>query len=177
VRRTLADYYHGYRDEFLGKSKRLLFDPDTLLWLVQEAARTVPGLAIEPYLGDHLVLAWKTGAQRTLFGFESGAHWKRWQAIAREATRCFGEDGAKSVFLRTAELNPTPGRWKIAAEIENAKSSYLRVVDLNRNETAELYAARELFAEAVQRNVPFKGDEVLTFLGEQLMPWWNRLRS
>jgi hypothetical protein len=83
----------------------------------------------------------------------------------------------KSVFLRTAELNPTPGRWKIAAEIENAKSSYLRVVDLNRNETAELYAARELFAEAVQGNVPFKGDEVLTFLGEQLMPWWNRLRS
>lgn len=71
------------------------------------------------------------------------------------------------------ELNPTPGRWKIAAEIENAKSSYLRV----RNETAELYAARDLFAEAVQGNVPFKGDEVLTFLGEQLMPWWNRLRS
>ena len=125
MRRTLADYYHGYRDEFLGKSKRLLFDSDTLLWLVQEAARTVPGLAIEPYRGNHLVLAWKTGAQRTLFGFESGAHWKRWQAIAREAARCFGEDGAKSVFLRTAELNPTPGRWKIAAEIENAKSSYL----------------------------------------------------
>ena len=106
MRRTLADYYHGYRDEFLGKS-------------VQEAARTVPGLAIEPYRGDHLVLAWKTGAQRTLFGFESGAHWKRWQAIAREAARWFGEDGAKSVFLRTAELNPIPGRWKIAAEIEN----------------------------------------------------------
>ncbi len=56
-------------------------------------------------------------------------------------------------------------------------SPYLRVVDLNRNETAELYAARELFAEAVQGNVPFKDDEVLTFLGEQLMPWWNRLRS
>jgi hypothetical protein len=51
-----------------------------------------------------------TGAQRTLFGFESGAHWKRWQATAREAARCFGEDGAKSVFLPTAELNPTPGR-------------------------------------------------------------------
>jgi hypothetical protein len=50
-------------------------------------------------------------------------------------------------------------------------------VDLNRNETAELYAARELFAEAVQGNVAFKGDEVLTFLGEQLMPGWNRLRS
>jgi hypothetical protein len=53
----------------------------------------------------------------------------------------------------------------------------LDTVDLNRNETAELYAARELFAEGVQGNVPFKGDEVLSFLGEQLMPWWNRLRS
>ena len=69
------------------------------------------------------------------------------------------------------------GAGKSPRKSRTPKSSYLRVVDLNRNETAELYAARELFAEAVQGNVPFKGDEVLTFLGEQLMPWWNRLRS
>ncbi len=177
VRRSLEDYYKGYKEELQNKSKRLLFDPDTLLWLVQEPAKTIPGLVIEPYRGENIVLSWLTGTRRTLFGFESGAHWKRWQVITREAARCFDADGARTVFFRTAELSPIPGRWRIAEEIERAKETYLHILVLAKEEIAELYAARELFAEAVQGNVPFSGDEVLTFLGLQLKPWWERLKS
>ena len=63
------------------------------------------------------------------------------------------------------------------SQIRAFTSVNLDTVDLNRNETAELYAARELFAHAVPGSVPFKGDKVLTFLREQPMPWWNGLRS
>ncbi len=177
VRRSLEDHYERFREELLNKPKRLLFDPDTLLWVVQEAAKNVPGIEIEPFRGENVVLAWKAGDKQTLFGFESGSHWKRWQVIAREALARHETAGSTTVFLRTPELNPIPGRWKIAEEIERAKSTCLRVVALTKLEVAELYAARELYAEAVQGNIPFPGDEALAFLVQRLAAWWERLRQ
>ena len=157
------------------KPKRLLFDPDTLLWLVQEAAKCVPGLTIEPHRGENIILVWKSGVRQTLFGFESGSHWKRWQVICREAASCFQATKARTVFFRTPELGPIPGRWKVADEIESAKKSYLEILCLTKPEVAELYAARELYAEAMQGNIPFSGDEALRLLAAKLNPWWERL--
>jgi len=175
--RSLEDFFDHYRQELLLKPKRLLFDPDTLLWLVQEAAKCVPGLTIEPHRGENLILVWKSGVRQTLFGFESGSHWKRWQVICREAGSCFQATKARTVFFRTPELGPIPGRWKIADEIESARRSYLEILCLTKAEVAELYAARELYAEAVQGNIPFGGDEALRLLAVKLNQWWERLKG
>ncbi len=175
--RSLEDYFDHYRRELLSKPKRLLFDPDTLLWVVQEAAKGVPGLTIEPHRGENIILVWKTGVRQTLFGFESGSHWKRWQVICREAASCFQATKARTVFFRTPELGPIPGRWKIAGEIQQARKSYLEILCLEKAEVAELYAARELYAEAVQGNIPFSGEEALRLLAVKLNPWWEWLQS
>ena len=41
----------------------------------------------------------------------------------------------------------------------------------------ELYAARELFAGAVQGDIAYTSDEALQFLHQRLQSWWSRLQG
>ena len=82
---------------------------------------------------------------------------------------------AKSVFFRTPEMAVLPGAWKIADQFRMAQASCLHIMVLGVEEIAELYAAKELFADAAQQNIPFSTTQVMSFLREQLAPWWKRL--
>ncbi|MDQ3622358.1 MAG: hypothetical protein M3463_07710 [Verrucomicrobiota bacterium] len=175
---TLSELYRQHRDQLLAEPKRHQFEPDTLQWLVEEAPRGLPGLQIESSRTVYFCVRWETPERVCLFGFEGGSHWKRWQTITRNVQgRLAREPRTKAVFFRTPELGPIPGAWQAAAEIEAAKSTSLHIVSLTVDEVAELYAARELFADAAQGDIPFSTGEVIAFLHAQLAPWWDRLRG
>jgi len=46
---------------------------------------------------------------------------------------------------------------------------------LDRDAMAELYAAYDLYAAAVEGNIPFSGDQVLTFVRNKLKNFWDQV--
>lgn len=176
----LGELYAIHRENILATGKRRFFEPDTLAWLVEEVARGCDGIEIERLDGDrHFSVLWRTPERRCLFGFEAGESWRRWHGIV-EAARTRNVEGAvpvKAIFFRAPEQAAVPGPWKIAEEIDAAKASFLHVIPLSVEEMAALYAAKDLFADAAQGDIPYTAEEVLAFLREELAPWWIRLRG
>lgn len=178
----LAEQYSRCIDGFLHKPKRLQYEPDILQWLVQEVARGWKGVVISAHRHPrgYFSLQWDMPGRRVLFGFENGTNWKRWEGIARdsamamEAARSVGVE-AKSVFLRIRRHPRVPGSWKIAPEIEAAKGRHLHVFRVTDRQLAHLYAAHELYANAVQGDIAAAGPEVMRFARERLEPFWRRL--
>jgi hypothetical protein len=127
----------------------------------------------------YLSARWDLDGRKVYFGFEAGHHFKRWQAIQQEAGRYHAADTAsKVVFFRTPELRFIPGPgWKSAPEIAAAKRAYLHIIVLGRDTMAELYAAYDLYLDAIEGNIPFKADEVIAFIRRRLTPVWERIRE
>jgi len=172
----LSEMYQQHRDRLLAEPKRHLFEPDILQWLVEEAARGIPGVEVSRVEQTYFRVKWQTAERICLFGFEAGSHWKRWETIMKMSQNASSATPpAKSVFFRTPEQAALPGAWKIADQFRTAQASCLHIIALGLEEIAELYAAKELFADAAQQNIPFSTTQVMSFLREQLAPWWNRL--
>ena len=147
---------------------------------MEEAANGVEGITIEHPRERYFPVCWQLPQRTCYFGFIGGAHWKQWSAIAQAAIEK-GRGNArpsKAVFFRTPEQRPIPGPgWSTAGKIEAAKAQYLQLISLGIEELGELYAARELFADAAQGDIAYTTAETLAFLREQLAPWWKRLRA
>jgi hypothetical protein len=172
----LSELYQQHRDRLLAEPKRHLFEPDILQWLVEEAARGLPDLKVTRVEHTYFRVKWQTPERICLFGFEAGAHWKRWETVVKiSQNAASATPPAKSVFFRTPEQAALPGAWKIADQFRLAQASCLHIIVLGVEEIAELYAAKELFADAAQQNIPFSAAQVMSFLREQLAPWWERL--
>jgi len=172
----LSELYQQHRDRLLAEPKRHLFEPDILQWLVEEAALGLPGLKVSRTDQSYFRVKWETPERICLFGFEGGTHWKRWEAIMKiSQNAALGTPPAKSVFFRTPEQAALPGAWKIADQFRSAQASCLHIITLGVEEIAELYAAKELFADAAQQNISFSTTQVMHFLREQLGAWWERL--
>ncbi|MBV8175191.1 MAG: hypothetical protein JO151_11600, partial [Verrucomicrobia bacterium] len=80
------------------------------------------------------------------------------------------------IYFRSEELDPVPKpTWtKTGPAIRAALGSGLLV--LNKEESSELNAARNLYLEAVSGNVSgYSGEDVLRFLQKQLAPWRERI--
>jgi hypothetical protein len=174
-----VELYRQRVDRLLASPKRHQFDPDTLQWLVEELGTRVPGTAVATLDEKYFNVSWRTAERTCLFGFVAGTHWQRWLAIAKEAQRKQAEGGAiptKAVFFRAPYQPPIPpSTWKSAGEINAAKATCLHIVQLSLEDLAALYAARDLYAEAAQGDVPATPDEVMEFLVKELAPWWSRL--
>jgi hypothetical protein len=176
----LSELYHQHRKKLLASPKRHLFEPDTLQWLVQDAPKGMEGLTIDHPSDKYLPVSWQTPNRLCYFGFVSGAHWKQWRSIAQAVVvKCHGNSRpAKAVFFRTPDQRPIPGpKWSSAGEIEAAKTKYLQLISLSIEDLAELYAARELFADAAQGDIAYSTAEVMKFLHQQLAKWWERLMA
>ncbi len=190
----LADWLDRYADDLARKPRRLGFNPDAFRWLVEDVARGRRDrtVATNPrsVRDDLLPVMWSPpGDGRKVFiGFEAGNNWKRWRSILQEARACCvsspssppldrpGTVMGKAVLFRTAEQMRVPGaRWTIAPEMEAAKKSFFDVVELDGASTAELYAARALYLDAVAGDVPFSPEDVLDFLVTELEPFWGRI--
>ncbi|MEJ2731091.1 MAG: hypothetical protein P8185_21730 [Deltaproteobacteria bacterium] len=173
----IKEYYDEYILKLKSQPRRMVFDPDILNWLVREVISD-PAIAIKPFKSQkgYFTLQWKHKKQNVYFGFESGSHWSRWKAIARDAQRYFESDKkSKAVFFWTPELKSIPGRWKIAAQIDKAKHQYLHILHLSKEDMAELYAAYDFYAAAREGDVPFSPEDVLGFIRTQLESFWTRI--
>ena len=181
-----------YADELARKPKRLGFNPDAFRWLVEDVARDRPGWKVsantKSVRDDLLPVMWTPpGDGRKVFiGFEAGDNWKRWRSILGEARVCclsspLEHDGTvvgKAVLFRTAGQAKIPGaKWSIAVEMEAAKGRFFDVVELDAASTAELYAARGLYLDAVAGDLPVSAEDVLDFLVKELEPFWQRIEA
>ena len=182
---TLNAILDRYTDQMARQPKRLGFNPDVFRWLVEEAAAgqedCTPGIN-EANPHGYLPVVWTAGenGERVYIGFEPGDNWRRWRAILRDARACCVTDTkrGKAVFFRTAEQAPVPGpRWSIAKEFNEARESFLDVIELDASATAELYAARNLYLDAAAGDLPYGADEVQEFLTAELEPFWQRIRQ
>jgi hypothetical protein len=175
----MAEYYREYIRKLKSQPRRMVFDPDILTWLVREVIRD-SAVTVKPLRSrkGYFTLQWKHKDQSVYFGFEAGSHWSRWNAICREAQRCFESDRkSKVVFFRTPELKSIPGRWKIAPQINKARQQYLHVIALSKADMAELYAAYDFYAAAREGDVPFSSEDVVGFIRIQLQPFRTRIRE
>ncbi len=174
----IEELFRACLNKIKSQPKRLVFDPDALFWLVQEVGCR-PGAATHKFksLKGYLAARWEIDGRKIYFGFEPGHHYKRWEAIRKEAERYHaGDPAGKTVFFRTPELQPIPGAgWKIAPAITAAKARYLHLVVLGHEEMAELYAAFDLYMGAVEGDVPVAAEAVIGFVRERLAPFWGRL--
>lgn len=178
----LANTYGRFAAGFLQKPKRLQYEPDILQWLVQEVARGWRGVVISAHRHPkgYFAVQWDLPGRRVVFGFENGTNWKRWEGITRdsavlaEEARAAGVE-AKSVFLRVRRHPAVPGNWKIGPAIEEAKRQHLHVFRLTDLQLAHLYAAHELYANAVQGDIAASGVEVMGFVRSRLESFWRRL--
>jgi hypothetical protein len=176
--KELEDTFQAYVNKIKTQPKRLVFDPDALFWLVREVACR-PGVAFKKFKSTrgYLVARWDVDGRKVYFGFEAGHHFRRWQAIQQEAGRYHAADpSTKVVFFRTPELRFIPGPgWKSAQEIAAAKRGYLHILVLGREAMAQLYAAYDLYLDAVEGNLPFEPDRAVAFIRSRLKPVWDRI--
>jgi len=174
-----AQYYQEYIRKLKSQPRRMVFDPDILTWLVREVVSD-PDLTVKPFRSHkgYFTLHWQHKNQNVYFGFESGSHWSRWNAISREGRRYFESDKkSKVVLFRTPELNSIPGKWKIAPQIAKAKQQYLHVIHLSKADMAELYAAYDLYAAAREGDIPFNPEAVIGFIRTRLASFWAQIRE
>src|SRR5690606_8130049 len=110
-----------------------------------------------------------------LFALEAGNHWKTWLSIATFA-RAAEEAGEErvSVCLRTPELPPIPKpSWKSAEDIHAATRSRLLLLRLDRPRMITLYAAHDLYEDAVQGDIAYEPEQVKDFLRKHLADFWR----
>lgn len=177
----IPECYQKAVKEIKIQHRRLVFDPNTLYWLVYEAANGLPDIKVEKYKSQkgYFTLLWKLNGRKIFFGFEGGSNWRRWQAIAREAgIHHDAEDSrAKTVIFRTPELPRIPGKWKVAPAIEAAKQTYLHIMRLKRTEMVRLYAAHDLYIDVQDGNFNFERHKTLEFIREELKSFWERIKK
>jgi hypothetical protein len=178
----LSEHYDQFVNELLREPHRLQFKPNIFEWLVTSAAEGLPGLTVETISThrSYFTVQWTLGERTIVFGFEDGNNNRRWQGIARSANqlRVAAENqgrSLKAVLFRTPGHKPIPGNWpQIAAEINEARRIYLAIITLNKVEVGEIYAAHNLYQDALGGNVPPYGrKEAHEFLQGQLSRFWE----
>jgi hypothetical protein len=173
----VEQFYDECLNSIKTQPKRMVFDPDILYWLVHDVG-ILKDERIEKISSKkgYFSLRWVKGEQNIYFGFEGGSNWSRWRSINTEASNYHhSEKNFKVVFFRTPELKPIPGQWQIAPQLIAARQEYLHILVLDRDAMAELYAAYDLYAAAVEGNIPFSGDQVLTFVRNKLKNFWDQV--
>jgi hypothetical protein len=166
------------RDEILASPKRHVFEPDTLQWLMETATRGLAGIEISSLDERYATVRWSTPERDCFFGFLTGSVWNQWLAAAQTSghRQGSGEKPCKSIYFRVPGQPPIPKEtWRVAGpDIRAAQQCTLQVIPLSLEELGDLYAPRDLYADAAQGDIPFSTDEVLAFLQQRLAPYWQR---
>lgn len=176
----LTALFEKYVDAVSAKPRRLVFDRDALHWLVRHLAEGLDGVEVGT-LGERPkggLPLWRHAGKEYVFGFESGTHWKKWHNIARAALGKSAEHGRVLVYPRTPELPRIPRpTWNVAKpDIERARATGgLLILELTKHRVVELYAAHEMYADALQGNIDWAVDDVVPFLRERLADFWREV--
>ncbi len=171
----VEEFYRARLEKIRTQPRRRLFNPDALFWLLENAVP--PGCTTFKPKSRYLVLGWERSGKKVYFGLEAGHHARRWQAIVKEGEGLKAADpGCKLVFIRTPDLRPIPGaRWKTAPAIQAARGRFLHLLTLDPEDITRLYAAHDLYLDAVEGDIPLNPEAVLAFVQKQLAPFWERV--
>lgn len=169
------EFYRSRLEKIRTQPRRRVFNPDSLFWLLENAAPQ--GCKTFKPKSRYLALGWEKAGKKVYFGLEAGHHARRWQAIVKEGEGLKAADpGCKLVFIRTPDLRPIPGaRWKTAPAIQAARGRFLHLLTLEPEDITRLYAAHDLFLDAVEGDIPLTPDAVLAFVKRELQPFWERV--
>jgi len=175
----IESYFEKNRKDVLSHPKRHVFDPDILYWMIFEVANGLDGVTVKKYKTEkgYFTIQWLYGTRSVIFGFESGSNSIRWRSIAREAKRyaLSQEGGSKAFILRTFDLPEIPKpTWKtIGAEIKEAQKEFLDIIYLSRDMVINIYAANELYRDAVEGDIPYSQDDILAFIRKWFAQFWD----
>ncbi|MBF0101561.1 MAG: hypothetical protein HQK77_11700 [Desulfobacterales bacterium] len=180
----LIDYYQKCIDELESHPKRMVFDPNIFYWLVSEVSSGLSVIVPNTYVSarGYFTFQWHIPDPRyyfniIYFGFESGSNWRKWESIVREATIHYDADShIKVILFRTPELASIPSpTWKIAPIFDNAKETYLHIMEVSLPDLVSIYAGYDLYMDAQEGNIPYFPKAVLEFLREQYQGIWNTM--
>ena len=172
VEPSLDEIFESYRRKLLATPKALDYDPGVLEWAITQVLGPALQAKAEPIQGskNYLTVQWSEGKRTELFGFESGTHWKRWEAVLREADRYHrdGGDGrrVRSSFLRLPEQRDLPARVTKKLKESNA---YARLIPLDLEQTADVFAAHDFWADVTQENHALDREQVMKYLRARLL--------
>lgn len=175
----LATLFQQYVDDISAKPRRLVYDRDTFYWLVSELASGVKGLSVDKVASssrEHLP-RWRYGERQFIFGFESGAHWKRWHNIARSVLEGGKRQDCILVYPRTPDLPTIPkNTWRVARpDIERARRTRLLILTLDKHQLVRLYAAHEFHTDALQGDIDWQPQAVAEYLRGELSALWQSI--
>jgi hypothetical protein len=166
--------FEAYRQRLLADPKRLDFDPGVFQLVCETVLGPAVGVQVSPLRaakGGYLSMQWSAKESDVLLGFETGSHWKTWEAIVREAkryrdTRQIHGRATRTSLFRTTGQRALPERSRTAIK----DSRCVQVLDLSHAEAASIYAAHDLYADVQQGNQDVATDSLLAFLREELKP-------
>jgi hypothetical protein len=168
--RTLADLFQSEVNGVRARKALHTYHQDSLMWFAKDVGRGLAGVSIERLAKRrYFCLEWSLSDRWVCFAFEGGDHWSRWRSIADEVLLLSRERSARPMFsyvFRTPDLPKIPSPSWIAARssLDAASQHGFRIVELTLDEVCELHAARELYSNALQGNLPYSGDETLAWL-------------
>ncbi|MGA3304292.1 MAG: hypothetical protein ABSC72_13560, partial [Methylovirgula sp.] len=175
---SLADLFTKQVDEIRAKEDLHQYNQDCLMWFAQELVTGYDGVRVEKPKNKYFSTCWDWPSHASFFAFEEGDSSARWKAIANEA-KSLSERAGKplsAIIFRTPDLGAIPKQsWvKIGPQIDAAKQNGLWIAELDREEVCDLYAARELYSNALQGNVDYPAHEVMEWLRRRFADWFKR---
>ena len=180
---TMQGLYEKNFADVKSQPKKLVYNQDAFYWLVLIAGKDLKGVTVKEETSEpngYFILKWKTKNKIIWYGFEEGSNWSRWRAIKREAKRYYQNNNKyKAVLFRTPELPKIPkNSWIRAREpIEAAKREFLHILTVSEEEMINIYAAYELYLDAMGGNINYSADAVLIFLHDRLKDIWEAIQS
>jgi hypothetical protein len=154
------------------RSKKAMqaYNQDCLMWFAKDIGQAIQGVSTGRTTGHrYFSFEWIWPDRRVCFAFEGGDHHRRWKAIADEAiamAQARGDRQFLAYVFRTPDLTrvPRPSWEVVTATMDTASSHGFRIVELTINQVHELHAARELYSNALQGNIPYSGPDTLAWL-------------
>ncbi len=173
----LADLYAIEINKIHANTALHQYNQDCLMWFAEVLAGGHEGVTIKTTANRYFAIRWAWPNRSTYFAFEGGDNNARWRAIAKEAIELSKSGKTVATFVfRTPDLKsiPRPTWGPAKAQVETAQKHGFRIVALSLDEVCELHAARELYSNALQRNIDCAPAEVLAWLKARFEPWLKR---
>ncbi|MBS0660554.1 MAG: hypothetical protein JSR82_20225 [Verrucomicrobia bacterium] len=179
---SLEEVFAEFRARMEASPKQLAFAPDPFRWLLRGPLAPTADACVDADDVEGLVeLRWPKAARGPIdFTFGFGWSHVKWGRLARRVLPPASgpRRPAKIVVFRTPELDDVPrATWQInGPKVRAAQHHGLHLLQLTPTETAELYAARQMFLESEAGNIDgHDSAAVLEFLRVRLTPWRERI--
>lgn len=177
----LPELFGQHQNLVRSRAALMSYNADALTWFVKDIARGMPGMSVELLRANrYFSVVWKSPAVSVFFAFEGGAHWRRWKAIADEATALSRQDSRRAALcyvFRTPDLEEVPrSSWAQAQEsIDTAGRHGFQIRMLGKERVCDIHAAYDLYSQALEGDIEHSAQSVLKWLQGYFMPFLQEL--